>query len=111
MTSADDVLLAAADLAAALEPEARRLALEALVARAQEALRAKKKGTDARAPRDALRGLFVGRPAALDKLAAQIDRALGATVPALIEGEAGTGKTLVAALIHQARGEGALARA
>lgn len=65
-----------------------------------------------RAPREALRWLFTGRPAVLDRLAAQVERAIGATQPVLLEGERGAGKSLVAAVIHHAGGKrrGALAR-
>jgi DNA-binding NtrC family response regulator len=58
--------------------------------------------------RDALRQLFLGRAAALERLAAQVDRLLGAGLPALIEGEPGTGKTLLASVVHQAARRGSL---
>lgn len=101
----EEVLAAAGALAMALGPVERAAALEELAARAAAALRAPPD-----APREALRRLFEGRAAALERLAAQVDRVLGAAQPALLEGEPGTGKTLLAATIHHAGRPGELAR-
>jgi DNA-binding NtrC family response regulator len=107
----DQALAAAADLEGAVDAAARRAALEALVERAEAALRALRRGGPGRPPREALRDLFVGRPEALERLAPQLERVLGATQPVLVEGEPGTGKRSVAAALHEAAADrGPLAR-
>ncbi|MCO5169256.1 MAG: sigma 54-interacting transcriptional regulator [Planctomycetes bacterium] len=105
----EQVLEAAAALSRAVGPVERAAALEALGERVEAALRAPG-GEAPRGAREALRGLFEGRAAALERGAAQVDRVLGAAHPALVEGEPGTGKTLVATAIHEAGRPGVLVR-
>ncbi len=112
----EEVLEAAAELSQARGRVERAAALERLVDRARAALRGE--GDDvgvADGPRagDALRLLFVGREAVLERVTAQVERALGAAQPVLLEGEPGTGKTLVAVALHEGGGvarRGALQR-
>lgn len=106
----EQVLEAASALSLAAGPVERAAALERLIERARAAQRAGAVAPAPGSPRDALRRLFVGRAAVLERVAAQVDRALGAAQPVLIEGEPGTGKTLLATTIHHAARRGPLVR-
>ncbi len=52
--------------------------------------------------------LLVGRSEALQRIKAMIDRCAALHVPVLLRGEAGTGKTLVASILHRQSGRATL---
>ena len=98
-----------AEVQAATGPE-RLAALDALLRATRSELADQQQGSP-RSASETLRALHVGRGEAFQALLLRLERVSGTELPVLIEGELGTGKSLLARAIHEmsARGKGPLA--